>query len=78
MDREKQIAELTKDIYSMVRVDSMSRAMASVLYDKGYRKQTEAVKEVTERIKKELSFGYYIRADEIDKIVKEMVGETNG
>ena len=36
-----QIDELAKDIRSMLRADAMSRAMASLLYGKGWRKQSE-------------------------------------
>lgn len=38
---------------------------------------TEAIKEFAERLKKELSFGRYIQLDQIDNLVKEMVGERN-
>ena len=40
-----QINELAKDIYSMLRVDAMSRALASMLYDKGWRKMTNDTEE---------------------------------
>ena len=36
-----QINELAADIYSMLRVDAMSRALASLLYGNGWRKQSE-------------------------------------
>lgn len=42
---EKQINELAADIYSMTHNDNMSRALASYLYDKGYRKQGVAKKD---------------------------------
>lgn len=42
MDKE-QINELAKDIYSMLRSDNLSRALASLLYDKGWRRQSENV-----------------------------------
>ena len=38
---KEQINELATDIYSMLRVDAMSRALASLLYGKGWRKQSE-------------------------------------
>lgn len=41
MSKEKDINELTTDIYSMIRSDTVSRAIASVLYAKGYRKVDE-------------------------------------
>ena len=40
------------------------------------RTRTEAIKEFAERLKKELSFGKYIQPDQIDNLVKEMVGES--
>lgn len=42
MDKKKQIDALATDIYSMLRSDSMSRAMASMLFDKGWRKMKGA------------------------------------
>lgn len=41
MNKTKQINELAKVIYSSLRSDSMSRALASLLYSEGYRKQSE-------------------------------------
>jgi predicted transcriptional regulator len=46
MNKEQQINRLATDIYSMLRSDAMSRAMASMLYGEGYRKV-----EIDERIK---------------------------
>jgi hypothetical protein len=40
MNREEQIKELAGDIYSMIRSDTMSRALASLLCDKGWKKQS--------------------------------------
>ena len=40
------------------------------------RTRTEAIKEFAERLKEELSFGKYIQPDQIDNLVKEMVGES--
>lgn len=40
MDKEKQIEEMAADIYFLLRSDMMSRAMASLLYDKGWYKQS--------------------------------------
>lgn len=37
--------------------------------------KSEAIKEFAERLKKELGFGHYIQPDQIDNLVKEMVGE---
>lgn len=38
---KEQINELAADIYSMLRSDNLSRALASLLYGKGWRKQSE-------------------------------------
>ena len=35
----KNIDQLATDIYEVIRNDAMSRALASLLYDKGWRKQ---------------------------------------
>lgn len=41
MNKEKQIIEeMASDIYSLLRSDTMSRAMASLLHGKCYRKIT--------------------------------------
>ena len=37
--------------------------------------QSEAIKEFAKMLKKELGFGHYIQPDQIDNLVKEMVGE---
>ena len=37
--------------------------------------KSEAIKEFAERLKGEMSFGRYIQADQIDKLVKEMTEE---
>lgn len=52
MNREEQIKELAGDIYSMIRSDTMSRALASLLYDKGWKKQSEWIS-VDERLPEE-------------------------
>lgn len=39
--------------------------------------KADAIKEFAERLKKELSFGHYIQPDQIDNLVKEMVGDNN-
>ena len=36
--------------------------------------KAEAIKEFAERLKEEMSFGRYIQPDQIDNLVKEMVG----
>jgi transcription elongation GreA/GreB family factor len=50
---------------------------ADVSYNKcAKRFYTEAIKEFAERLKKEMSFGRYVQSDQIDNLVKEMVGDT--
>ena len=39
--KKDHIEKLAADIYSMLRSDTMSRAMASLLYGEGYRRQSE-------------------------------------
>lgn len=41
MSENKQIEELAATIYTHLRSDSMSRALASLLYAEGWRKQSE-------------------------------------
>ena len=48
---KEQINELATDIYSLLRSDNMSRALASLLYGKGWRKQSEVAREIFEDIK---------------------------
>lgn len=43
---DKQVKELAKDIYSMIRSDSMSRALASMLYGEGYRKASDVAEDI--------------------------------
>lgn len=49
MSKEKQLEKMATDIYSLLRSDTMSRAMASLLYEKGWYKQSEGKWIVTER-----------------------------
>ena len=48
--RKQEITQLATDIYSMFRSLAMSRALASVLYDEGYRKASEVAREIFEEI----------------------------
>lgn len=41
MNENKQIEELAATIYTLFRNDSMSKALASLLYAEGWRKQDE-------------------------------------
>lgn len=38
MSKDKVCNEMAKDIYAMIRSRAMSMALASLLYDKGWRK----------------------------------------
>ena len=67
INRQKaEIERLNKE------VDRLSQC---VLYHDG--QVVDAVKEFAERLKKELSFGKYIQADQIDNLLKEMVGDND-
>lgn len=46
IEKEQEINRLASDIYSMFRSDSMSRALASMLYGEGYRKASEVESEI--------------------------------
>ena len=46
MGRDKQIEELAKDIYSLTRVNGLSRALATLLHEKGYCKAPEVAEEI--------------------------------
>lgn len=52
IDKNKQVEELAKTIYSSLRSDAMSRALASILVDEGYCKSTEIAKEIFEGMDK--------------------------
>lgn len=51
-DKNKQVEELAKTIYSSLRSEPMSRALASILVGEGYCKSTELAKEIFEEIEK--------------------------
>ena len=67
--QKKIINELATDIFSMLRSDTMSRAMASMLYDKGWRRQSAEAANVAPRAEVEKIFEEIekIRAKEIRK-----------
>ena len=50
MSKQDQINHLTNDILSLFRSESMSKAMASLLYDKGYRRASDIAREIFEEI----------------------------
>lgn len=45
MSKDKICKELAKDIYALIRSSAMSLALASLLYDKGWRKMTNDTEE---------------------------------
>lgn len=51
LNKEQQIRAMATDIYSMFRSDSMSRALASMLYGEGYRKASEVAREIFEEMR---------------------------
>ena len=67
-DKNAEIERLNKE------VDRLSQI---VLYHDGHiaDARVEAIKEFAERLKKEMGFGRYIQADQIDTLVKEVVGD---
>jgi hypothetical protein len=67
MDDKKQINALATDIYSMLRSDSMSRAMASMLFDKGWRNITNDTEEKHEK---------YFSPEDVRKMTREEVREN--
>ena len=64
MSEKKQIDTLAADIYSMLRSDSMSRAMASMLYGDGWRKQSEVAREIFEEIEDSIAVHAFTRKSE--------------
>ena len=48
---KQEVNELARDIYSMFRSDSMSRALASVLHSEGYRKANKVAEEILAALK---------------------------
>lgn len=63
MSKDKQIKELTTDIYSMLRSDTLSRAMASMLYGEGYRKVSDTVQKMQDMVA--VHFGTYTDKDTV-------------
>lgn len=41
MSKDKICKDMAKDIYAMIRSSAISLALASLLYDKGWRKTSE-------------------------------------
>ena len=55
MSKDNQIEGMTEDIYSIFRIDTMSRAIASMLYDDGYCKASDVASEIFEKIEEMLN-----------------------
>lgn len=80
MTEEKQIEELAKDVFEsgMLEGDSRSRIVAEELFYKGYRKQSEVVKEFADKAKQWASLLYGDGefaskvCEIIDRVSKEM------
>ena len=69
----KALAEKDKEIK---RLNNNISAMAVTMHNCAKATRAEAIRAFAERLKTELSFGKYIQADQIDNLVKEMVGDT--
>jgi hypothetical protein len=67
MSREEQIEGLASDIFALLRSFALSRALASLLYDKGYRKASEVAKDLFADIDKlvENNEVYFHQTDEM-------------
>lgn len=50
LNKEKQIDEMGADICTLFRSKTMGQALASLLYDKGYRKASEVAREIIDQI----------------------------
>ena len=46
LNRDKQIEEMASEIHNLIRSTAVSRALASLLYDKGYCKATDVALKV--------------------------------
>lgn len=60
-------------------LDLINRKNAKIerLLQKLQQAKSEAIKEFAERVKKDLGFGHFIRAEDIDNLVKEMTEDNN-
>lgn len=83
MSEEKQIEEMGADICTLFRSNTMSRALASLLYDKGYRKASEIIGEIIKDLvnfaddneKQMLINGHsvwFINADDVTDFIAEL------
>lgn len=75
---KKQINELAKDIYSMIRSDNMSRALASLLYDKGWRMQREVIEEYRKKVYSKMEKYTVFGREYIQRIMREVEKEMKG
>lgn len=83
MNKEQQIKEMADEIFNAgVALDGVDFAyksdhfdrLAIKLYNAGYRKQTDTVKEFAEQLKSELS-GLTTIIKEIDKLAEQRIKE---
>ena len=82
MKDKKQIEEMAADIHSLIRSDAISRALASLLCDKGYCKASEVAREIFAEIDRMiyclLNDRHYIVGDmcyEVEELKKKYIGE---
>ena len=80
INRQKAEIERLKEEYNRLLNSELQQYEKE--YNTGYddsRKtaKAEAYKECIEKVKKELSFGKHITTEQLDNLVKEMVGENN-
>ena len=74
----KSEAEIAKQESKIERLQHLLNSKAFVLADdKKKQAKAEAIKEFAERLKKVLGFGRYISYEQIDNLVKEMVGDED-
>lgn len=67
MSKDKIRKEMAKDIYALIRSSAMSLALASLLYDKGWRNITNDTEEKHEK---------YFSPEDVRKMTREEVREN--
>lgn len=67
MSKDKICKAMAKDIYALIRSSSMSLALASMLYDKGWRNITNDTEEKHEK---------YFSPEDVRKMTREEVREN--
>ena len=73
INRQKaEIERLNKEVDRLSQFVLYHDGIVSDLEKDVFNAKAKAIKEFAERLKKELSFGKYIQADQIDNLLKEM------